>query len=98
VLLLAPRIPSGSSRLGITVTKKVGSAVVRNRAKRLVREAYRHLPGLLPGGIDMVVIVRATLNGLKAGDVLQEWQSVQRVLLRRAESALASSQASEGGT
>jgi RNase P protein component len=37
------------SRLGITVSKKVGNAVVRNRIKRWVREAFRRHPELRPG-------------------------------------------------
>ncbi len=38
------------TRLGITATKKAGNAVHRNRARRVVRESYRHLlPDLKPG-------------------------------------------------
>lgn len=46
-----------SVRLGITVSKKVGSAVVRNRIKRFVREIYRVLRHQLPA-VDINIIAR----------------------------------------
>ena len=49
--------PVLAGRLGITVTKKVGNAVVRNRIKRLVREWLR-LHGWIPGGWDLVVVAK----------------------------------------
>ena len=49
------RRPAG--RLGITVTKKVGNAVVRNRIRRLVREWMR-LHGWVPTGWDVVVVAK----------------------------------------
>lgn len=54
-------------RVGITVSKKVGIAVKRNRIKRMVREFVRLNPGWLPGGCDVVVIAKrsaAQLTGL----------------------------------
>jgi ribonuclease P protein component len=44
------------SRLGIAATRKLGGAVVRNRAKRLVREVFRR--ARVPTGLDIVVIPR----------------------------------------
>jgi ribonuclease P protein component len=44
------------SRLGIAATRKLGGAVVRNRAKRLVREVFRR--ARVPSGLDIVVIPR----------------------------------------
>jgi ribonuclease P protein component len=62
LLALPRRVPSGlpRPRLGITVSKKVGKAVVRNLVKRWVRESYRRMSGLVPAGLDLVVVARPT--------------------------------------
>jgi ribonuclease P protein component len=57
VVITAPR-QGGISRIGITASKRVGGAVVRNRIKRLVREFFRrHQHGLTPPR-DVLVIAR----------------------------------------
>jgi len=48
-----------AQRLGITVSRKVGNAVIRNRVKRRVREWFRRSRGKLRDGIDVVVIGRS---------------------------------------
>src|SRR6476660_2045096 len=45
-------------RLGCSVSKKVGNAVVRNRFKRLFREAFRLSQKDLPAGVDLILIPR----------------------------------------
>jgi ribonuclease P protein component len=71
-------------RLGITASRKVGKAIVRNRAKRLVRVAFRATPELWPKGCDVVVIVRKSLETLRAQAVISEWRGLAAVLGRRA--------------
>lgn len=46
------------TRLGLTVSRKVGNAAERNRVKRRLREAFRHHKDQLPLGFDLVVIAR----------------------------------------
>jgi ribonuclease P protein component len=56
LVFVAPR-EGGGARLGITVTRKVGKAVHRNRIKRLVREWFREHSRRM-GGCDVVVIAK----------------------------------------
>jgi len=69
-------------RLGITAAKRVGNAVVRNRAKRLIREAFRATGDQWHPGLDLVVIVKSSLTGLRLDDVIREWRSVEPALKR----------------
>jgi ribonuclease P protein component len=86
------------SRLGLVVTRKVGSAVVRNRIKRVCREAFRLWPDLLPNGTDLVVIARAgakvergavALAAVTLELVQREWADVASTLRRKAAAARA---------
>jgi ribonuclease P protein component len=49
------------SRLGLAVPKSLGSSVVRNQMKRRLREAWRSLLEIVPGGHDYVLIARPGL-------------------------------------
>ena len=53
-------------RLGLSVSKKLGGAVVRNRVKRLLREAFQGCAGHLAEEYDLVVIARPQLLELVA--------------------------------
>ncbi len=51
--------PLGPPRLGITVSKRVGIAVVRTRVKRLLREVFRQNKQRLPPGLNLVIVAKA---------------------------------------
>lgn len=58
------------SRIGITVGKKIGNAVMRNRAKRIIRAAYRLCEKDFPIGYDLVLVAREKINDKKTQDIM----------------------------
>ncbi len=60
------------NRLGITVSKKNGCAVVRNRVRRIIKEAYRLLEPNLKKGYDLVLVARGKTAFVKSTDVKKE--------------------------
>ena len=69
------------SRLGLSVGRRFGRAPQRNRAKRLLREAFRLEREQLPLGFDLVVIPRP-------GEFPNDLESVRQLLVRAAKSSL----------
>ena len=76
-LLLAPGT-SSTPRLGIVASKKLGDAVRRNRAKRLIREVFRHIDGSHGAAVDVVVIPRRELFDAIYTDLEREFRAAWR--------------------
>ncbi len=68
------------NRLGITVSKKIGGAVCRNRAKRIIRAAYRTQADKLRRGFLIVISARGAIVGRKSCDVERELSKAFREL------------------
>ena len=63
------------ARLGIVASRKLGDAVRRNRAKRLIRELFRHLDPLPVAGPDVVVIPRRELFDAPFSDLERDFRT-----------------------
>ena len=85
--LYARRNRTGSNRVGITVSKKLGHAVVRNRVRRRLREVYRLNEERFTPGWDIVVVARSRCIGADFGKLTQSYLSLceRAGLLRREE-------------
>ena len=62
----------GVTRVGITTSKKVGGAVQRNRARRVIREAYRLLSASVKPGYDLVFVSRGKTPYVKSTEVQRQ--------------------------
>jgi ribonuclease P protein component len=87
VFLIYARDDVSGARLGIIASRKVGNAVVRNRAKRLVREAFRATRALWPDDVDVVVVVRRPPGADQLADLVAEWQASQASITSRVADA-----------
>ena len=58
LMFARPAAGAGGTRFGMTVSRRVGGAVQRNRVKRWLRESYRRMKGDFPAGLDVVVVAR----------------------------------------
>src|ERR671937_1832582 len=77
VLYVAKRSTgSGPARAGLVVSRKVGGAVARNRAKRLLREALRLEGRDLPEGLDLVLVARPSIAGAPYPQVADDLRNV----------------------
>jgi ribonuclease P protein component len=60
---VAPRAAGQTSRLGVVTSRKIGGAVVRSRARRLLRESFRLHQAELGRPVDLVLIARNSIVG-----------------------------------
>lgn len=71
---------AAETRFGITVTRKIGNAVTRNRVKRVVREGFRQVAASFPPGLDLVVVARASAPEASSRDAAAELRELARRL------------------
>ena len=83
--LLALALPNGMdhARLGLTVSSKVGNAVVRNRIRRHLRQLFRTRIEELPKGIDVVLIARSSAAKASREDFARAFGTVAQQLQRK---------------
>lgn len=78
VFVVAREEPSSPTRLGLTVTRKIGGAVKRNRLKRIAREVFRlRLPQMRPG-YDIIINFHQAATGMSFARIQHELEELWR--------------------
>ena len=81
VVILYKENGLGYTRTAFVASRKVGNAVTRNRARRLMKEAYRSLEAGIAKGYDIIFVARNTIEGCTEAEV----EKVMRSALRGCE-------------
>ena len=86
VLFLVVALPNGRGydRMGLAVSRRVGGAVARNRARRLLRESFQRVGPAEDRGLDLVVVARPALVGCRLAEVEREFRERLEELRRAA--------------
>jgi len=74
----APQPAGARPRVGVITSRKLGDAVVRNRARRLLREAFRAHQHELAGPVDLVLVARASIVGRCFAEVERDFLTALR--------------------
>ena len=75
VVLLAP----GSGSFAVVAARRIGGAVQRNRARRILREAWRRVPPQVRDTSDAVLVARKAIRGAKTQDLVAEMEQLLEV-------------------
>jgi ribonuclease P protein component len=98
VLYAFPSSSAEGPRLGLSVSRKVGGAVQRNRVKRLLREAFTHEQDGLKRGQDVVVVARPPAGELAEREGLSGVEASLSELIVKAGLRAGTADAPEAGT
>jgi ribonuclease P protein component len=66
----------GGTRAGFVVRREVGSAVARNRARRVMKEAWRSIESEVASSFDVVFVARPAIAGCSLAEVAQEMRAL----------------------
>jgi ribonuclease P protein component len=72
VVFVAP----GCGSVAFVAGRRVGGAVVRNRARRILRAAWRQLEGDPRADVDVAIVARGAIRGAKTQDLVAEMQEL----------------------
>ena len=78
LVLYARKNRTGTNRVGITVSKKLGKAHIRNRIRRRLREVYRLNEEMFQPGWDIVVVARSRALGADFGELTRSYLALAK--------------------
>lgn len=85
IIVCALPNPGGPTRIGISVNRRAGGSVVRNRIKRRIREAIRKNASLLPQEVDMVILAGIKCYNAEFGEIERDIKDFIRAWNEKSE-------------